>query len=117
VKPRSPLKRSTVPLRRLTPLRKVSKKRARLLRERSKVRAFVLLRDGGCKGAAVVPSVSCSGPLDVHELVRRSQWREGFLHPENCVLLCRGHHDFVHANPSSARAVGLLLRSHERGAA
>jgi hypothetical protein len=117
VKQRSPLKRNSVPLRRLTPLRKVSKKRARLLRERSKVRAFVLLRDGGCKGAAVVPSVSCSGPLDVHELVRRSQWREGFLHPENCVLLCRGHHDFVHANPSSARAVGLLLRSHERDVA
>jgi hypothetical protein len=115
---RSALKRSSVGLRRLTPLRKVSRKRSRQMRERWQVRAFVGLRDEGqCRGALLVPLVGCAGPLDVHELVRRSQWREGFLHPENCVLLCRSHHDFVHANPSSARAVGLLLRSHERGAA
>jgi hypothetical protein len=53
--------------------------------------------------------------LDVHELVRRSQWRAGWLVPSNAIVLCRAHHMWCHDHPLEARNLGLLRLAHEAG--
>lgn len=53
----------------------------------------------------------CGGPLDVHEPARRSHGADP-TDPEQCVLLCRRHHEFVHANPSIGKALGLITYNH-----
>lgn len=66
-----------------------------------------------CAGAAKVPHVRCSGALDPHEPLTRA--RGGSItDPENLTWICRGHHDWVHANPKHAHAVGLLKHSWEK---
>lgn len=54
-----------------------------------------------------VGPVTCAGPLDVHEIVPRSVWPDGELVDENCVTVCRRHHEFIDANPKLAREIGL----------
>lgn len=110
-----PLKRVT-PLRSRSRLRPVSKKRQRENRVRSVVRAEVLERDGNCQARDLIPRVACGGPLDVHELVRRSQWRAGILDPSNCLVLCRWHHSYVTEHPELAHELGLSRWSWEREA-
>jgi hypothetical protein len=88
----------------------ISKKRRAQLAERKQVREFVLARDNGCIGAALVSWVPCAGPIDVHEVVRRSQDSTAWLNPELCVSLCRAHHDYTHHNPGVAYQIGLLRR-------
>ncbi|HEY3484295.1 MAG TPA: hypothetical protein VGK49_02875 [Ilumatobacteraceae bacterium] len=112
---RSSIKRGTKRLQRHTPLRKMSAKRARLLKLRRAVRAEVLERDGfTCQAREVLPDIACEGRLDVHELVRRSQWSEGWLYAPNCKTVCRAHHEFVTARPEVGHAVGLVIWSWER---
>lgn len=129
---RTPL-RSGAPLRRQKPLRAteqskaprkplkpVSGRRASVLGERAEVRRTVLARDGGCVGRGRAPG-RCWHPadadtLDVHELVNRSAWRAGWLVPENCVSLCRRHHDWVTTHPDEAREVGLHFSREEAAA-
>jgi hypothetical protein len=110
---RSPMPPRRTPLRSRTPLRRMSVKRRRDLVKRAAVRVEVLGRDGGCVARDRLPQVDCSGPLDVHELVRRSQWRAGWLVADNAIVLCRSHHMWCHDNPLKARALGLLRASHE----
>jgi hypothetical protein len=112
---RSPMPSRRVPLRSRTPLPRMSKRRRGELRVRAVVREEVLGRDGGCVARDRLPQVDCGGPLDVHELVRRSQWRAGWLVPDNAIVLCRAHHMWCHDHPLEARNLGLLRLAHEAG--
>lgn len=84
-----------------------SEKGKRRDRERAKVRAAVLQRDGHrCVGVYVVPELRCWGPLDVDEIRPRGRGGDE-LDVDNCQTLCRGHHDWKHAHPEEAQRRGL----------
>lgn len=109
------IKRGPTQLRRVRRLSPVSKKRELEAAERTIVRLRVLARDGRCCVAgALVPSIACRGPLDVHEVIPRSAWREGYLVDDNCVTICRAHHDWVGDHPEAAHGFGLHGYSWER---
>ena len=55
----------------------------------------------------------CWGPLDVDEIVLRSQLKDAELIEENCQVLCRKHHQWKHENPSKARELGLYRSAWE----
>lgn len=96
-------------------LRRVSNRRRRAGRARDAVIAAVLERDGEtCRAASKVLSVACGGAADVHEIIPRSAWPDGYLVVDNCVLICRRHHEWVDANPAAAHALGLHGFSWER---
>ena len=109
----APLRRSKG-LKRTGRLAPVSTKTAALRRAAAPVADAVKVRDGGrCvvasrPGLAALIGVPCGSPsaaradVEVHELVRRSQWRAGVLDPDNRVTLCQTHHDWVGANPERA---------------
>jgi hypothetical protein len=101
-------------LRRRTPLRRRSQKRSDFDRQRRRVVAFVHLRDRSCRAAALVPSVPCSGRLDVHEIIPRSAWGNGALEESNAILLCSAHHRWTHLHPTEAHCAGLRKWSWER---
>lgn len=61
----------------------------------------------------VVPD-RCWGPLDAHEIIPRSVWRDGDLDVDNVAMLCRAHHDWVGDNPNAAELLGLHGRSWGR---
>lgn len=67
----------------------------------------VAYRDVCCVGRLLVPSVCCSGGVEGHEPLRRSQGGDPF-DPAQVVLLCAGHHRWVHDHPDMARRVGLI---------
>lgn len=103
----------------------ISKKRRAALPERAKVRQVVLERDGyECQFWTKAPVDAMDWPnvpfacdrsqLDVHEIIPRSAWKDGWLVPENCVCLCRRHHEFVTDNPDLAHSIGLHGYSWER---
>jgi hypothetical protein len=54
--------------------------------------------------------LSCSPILDVHELMARSKMRDAELDPDNCVLLCRAHHEWLDRHRDQAQAIGLYRR-------
>lgn len=83
---------------------------------RAEVRRIVLARDKVCQGDAVLAltRIQHGGPLDVNEIIPRAQWAAGYLDPDNCVLLCRAHHDWVTAYAHGAHALGLRKWAHER---
>lgn len=101
---------------RRSPIAQASAKRLSQQERRTEVIAEVHARDKVCQGGALVAlaQIPHGGPLDVHELIARSQWAAGFLEPANCILLCRKHHDFVTTHAYSAHALGLRLWSWER---
>jgi len=101
------------PLQRRTPLRWRSKKRADRQAERDHVRFIVLRRDRFTCQAIGAPG-RCDGPLDVHELIRRAQWADGIYDPDNCVTVCRQHHDWITTHPEEAHQLGLARWSWER---
>lgn len=108
---RTPLKRSTTSLKR-TPLAKVSKKRQSLSEARRRCVETVLARDGGCVMRARVSDIifynmhACWGPVDVHEPGHRSQGADP-TDPDQCVALCRSHHDWAHNHPREAKEIGI----------
>jgi hypothetical protein len=83
-------------------MRAVSKKRARLLRERRKV-----------TDAMNPVCVRCGARADdAHEILSRA--RGGSItDPANVVPLCRADHDWVTNNPRAAHAEGLSKHSWE----
>lgn len=108
-----PLKRTGLPLR-TTPLRRVSKKRAREGTARRAVVDDVIARDGStCSARDIVPEVECWGPLDADEIVLRSQMKDAHLDPANVRMICRAHHDWTHLNRVEAAHRG--LRPYPRG--
>lgn len=75
--------------------------------ERAEVRRIVLQRDMGlCQARFLVESVTCSGPLDVDEVIPRGRGGN-YLDPDNCQVLCRMHHRWKHDNPAEAERLGL----------
>jgi hypothetical protein len=77
--------------------------------------AAVVARDGlGCRARLSVPGVACGGPYDVHEVIPRSAWRDGYLVVSNCIVVCRSHHDWIGDYPDAAHALGLHGYSYER---
>lgn len=115
---RSPLARSAAP-KRHTPLRAVSARRESERDRRRAVVAEVLERDGHrCQAPhdEMAGLDGCYGVLDVHEIIARSAWRDGYLVPANCLTLARSCHRWVDANPLAAHVLGLYGRSWERSA-
>lgn len=88
-------------------LRPMSKKREAEILARRAVVQKVKWRDRGCRAKDVVTEVRCSGPMDVHEIIPRSVWRAGYLDPDNCLYICRAHHDWVGDHPDEAHGYGL----------
>lgn len=124
-----PLKRNTAlkaakPLTRTGRLKPVSDKMRAQQRVEADLKQELLRRDGGCiarliQGQTVAYTVGgadttmiplCLGPLDKHELIKRSAWRNGATVDTNCVILCRRHNGWVEDEPNAARALGLSLR-------
>ena len=104
---RTGMGRSLAPVPSRRPMRQVSAKRRSTWARRRQVREEVLARDGGCVARTTVLSVACIGPVDVHEVLTRARGGDP-LDPDNCVSLCRAHHDWTHREPLKATALGLL---------
>lgn len=99
---RSPLKRSSQPLRR-TPLRRVSKTKSaedRIYIARCRVvKAERTVCECGC-GASQATTF-----LDVHHVAGRGA---NYLREETWIIVCRSCHRWIHEHPGQARAKGWL---------
>jgi hypothetical protein len=95
-------------------LRPKSQKRLDEDAERDAVKRRVRQRDGNqCQAKGKAPG-RCSGPTDVHEIIPRSAWKAGYLMDDNCIVICRAHHDWVGDYPDDAHDLGLHGYSWER---
>ena len=84
-----------------------SKKTENNAEQRSEVRRIVMQRDMGlCRARFLVGSITCSGPLDIDEVIPRGRGGN-YLDPNNCQVLCRAHHRWKHDNPAEAERLGL----------
>ena len=100
---RSPLKLSKVAIRR-TPLKRRSRKTARLYREvRVPLVRMLIEEHPTCQRCSMARS------NDVHELIPRGRGGS-ILDLENLVAICRTCHDFVHGHPIQATNEGWLRR-------
>lgn len=102
---------------RRTPLERESTTRRRERAAYAAMRAEVFARDGhACQAADLVPHVRCWGPLDPQHVIPLSAWRGGRLVARNVKAVCRGHHEWIGAQPLAAAALGLhgWSWSHER---
>ena len=84
-----------------TPLRRVSKARAKQLR------AYSIMRPIFLRSAPFCEVIDClNRSTEIHHL----RGRAGNLITDERYLLaiCRDHHRFIHDNPKKARAMGLL---------
>lgn len=107
-----------------SPLRRVSKKRQAQLPARRELIDRIHARDVVCQFPRYLLRAHlltdgfdpgpCRYPLDVHEIIPRSAWRDGWLHDTNCVLVCRAHHEWIDNYPDEAHEIGLHGYSHER---
>lgn len=110
------MKRS--PIRRRTPLRKVSPKTAARNRKRAAFRAAELASRPYCEAQGSIwthdPSYNrCSMiSVDLHEPLTRARGGD-ILDPKNTVALCRPCHDWIHNNPAAATDLGLLISAYE----
>lgn len=90
-----------------TPLKFASNKTKKNASKRTEVRRIVMQRDMGlCRAKFLVGSITCSGPLDIDEVIPRGRGGN-YLDPENCQVLCRAHHRWKHDNPAEAERLGL----------
>jgi hypothetical protein len=119
IRRRVPIARSTKPIARTEiarsqkPIARESQKRRQTRRARQLVLDIVRARDGDCVARDLVPKIVCAGRRDVHEIQSRAARPGGELDASNCVLLCRAHHDWSHAEPYLAHALGLRRWSWE----
>jgi 5-methylcytosine-specific restriction endonuclease McrA len=88
-------------------LARMSQRTVDQLPARQAVIRQVWARDRHCVARDLVPTVPCTGELEVDEICPRSACPGGHLDPDNCQLLCRGHHRWKHLNPRLAAALGL----------
>jgi hypothetical protein len=82
--------------------------------KRTAVREEVLKRDRRCRAFGILPG-PCSGQMDVHEVISRARWTGGYLVPENCQAVCRGHHDYITTHPEEAEELGYLDKAPQPG--
>lgn len=108
IRRRKPIARS----RKRIPFR--SEKTAGRLDERIAVVDQAWARDRGLCRARPLVGGRCGGPLDAHEIIPRSAWREGQFVVANVVMVCRTHHRWIDDHPAEAHAVGLHGFSYER---
>jgi hypothetical protein len=67
-----------------------------------------------CVAADLAREVECGGPIDPHEPLARSRGGS-VVDADNCVFICRRHHDWVHHEaPKRAGELGLLVPSWTR---
>lgn len=94
---------------------KASKKRIKEGPRREEVRRIVLERDMGlCRAKFLVDFLTCSGPLDVDEVIPRGRGGD-HLNPDNCQVLCRAHHRWKHDHPKEAEELGLTKSLPPKG--
>lgn len=91
----------------------MSERRREQVELRRTVEEFVRRRDRECQARRAVGG-ECAGRLDVHEVIPRSAWPDGYLEPDNCVLVCRAHHSWIDRHPTEAHGFGLHGYSWER---
>lgn len=104
---RSPLTRRT-PLRRRASLSRMSAKAEKIAPVRRAFVARILLERPVCQ------FLGCANDsYDVHEVITRARGGS-ILEPDNVKALCRKHHDWIHAHPEDATALGLLAPSWTR---
>ena len=108
---RSPLRRGG-PLKRRTPLRQFSPKRAKRQRLRQQMVRDELARRELCEAGAVIThaghNARCHGfAIELHEPLTRARGGSS-LDPANTVAICRACHDWIHVNPAAATELGLL---------
>ena len=90
-----------------TRLKSASDKTKNNAPKRAEVRRIVMQRDMGlCQAKFLIGSITCSGPLDVDEIIPRGRGGN-YLDPENCQVLCRAHHRWKHDHPAEAERLGL----------
>lgn len=90
-----------------SPIRRQSKKQARRLRARAKVRVEQVV-----SGVTVCEFPDCGSPVfDWHH--RKKLSRGGSDDVRNRVWLCWAHHEFVETHESFAHAMGLSKKSWE----
>lgn len=98
-----------------SPLKSVGRKRRSKQAQRAALVQRVLYRDQRCQfnlrvalygDTGTWPSQDHAGPLDVHEVIPRSVWPDGELVDDNCVTICRLHHQWVDDHPNDAVFVG-----------
>lgn len=94
-------------------MRSVSKRRQRLLRQRSKMLAGV--DRSVCEAAELVATIECAGPVDPHEPLSRGRGGS-IVDRENVLMVCRRHHSWLHSHPVEAHGLGLLVHSWEKPA-
>lgn len=98
------------PLKRRTPLRKVSTKQARIQRARRKI-ARDMERDGAVLCA--VRWERCENlASDLHELLPRGRGGDATL-SENIIPVCRKCHDMLHLHVERAESEGWLKKSNQ----
>lgn len=107
-----PQMRAPLP-QRTKPLRAISKKRRREAKDRAAIRQAVFERDQQCMARGVL-DLDCWGVADCHEVIRRGQWGAGYLVLDNCLTLCRRHHEWVGLHPHEAVELGLAKWSWQR---
>jgi 5-methylcytosine-specific restriction endonuclease McrA len=90
-----------------TKINKKSEKTKNNAEKRAEIRRIVLQRDMGlCRAKFLVGFISCSGQLDIDEVIPRGRGGN-YLDPTNCQVLCRAHHRWKHDNPAEAERLGL----------
>ena len=99
-----------------TPLRKVSKKRAKINRERQRLVEQELGERTSCEAGATIylnTGVACcrARATELHEPLMRSRGGSS-LDPENTIAICRGCHRWIHDHPETATELGLLESQH-----
>lgn len=112
----------SAPLLRKTPVKQsgkkisqVSKKTKSQAGQRAEVRRIVIERDMGlCQAKFLVTYLTCSGPLDVDEVIPRGRGGD-HLNPDNCQVLCRAHHRWKHDHPKEAEELGLTKSLPPKG--
>lgn len=110
---KQPMNRGSAQLKRTPLARESSKRRGERDARRDAIETAVG-RDGArCAIADAVPEIVCWGPLDPHEFEFRSARPGGHLDGDNVRMICRAHHDWVHAEPIEAARRG--LRTQLRG--
>ena len=126
---RSPLRRGG-PLKRRTPLRQMSRKRSKQQRLRRVMVQEELGKRELCEAGVIIRqwrlatygqeyanrlnvyAHRCNGlAIELHEPLTRARGGS-ILDPANTVAICRPCHDWVHAHPTAATAVGLLQSTH-----
>lgn len=73
-----------------------SKKQEGLYRQRRNIVRDLLEERPICERCQAARST------DVHEIIRRSQWKAGILEKQNLRALCRSCHTWITENPDSA---------------